>query len=167
MTAAPEVRALADLAAGTIVATVDICASRERVFRALTSAEVTLWWGHAGSHQTIAWSADLKVGGRWRADVRRADGSTSFVSGIYTLIQRPSRLEFSWIPAWDGSPATTVSYKLEEQDGGTRLTVIHAGFAGLPETCRTGHAQGWARVLRWLRDYVEISAPGSATCAST
>ena len=38
-------RAVADLMEGTILATVEIGAPIEKVFRALTSDEITQWWG--------------------------------------------------------------------------------------------------------------------------
>lgn len=45
--AGSSARALADLEAGRLFATVDIAAPAERVFRALTDpAELLQWWGY-------------------------------------------------------------------------------------------------------------------------
>src|SRR5260370_41393651 len=60
-------RAVADLAEGQLLACVEIAAAPERVFRALTSKEITAWWVRPGVFDTREWSGDVRVGGRWRA----------------------------------------------------------------------------------------------------
>ena len=59
-------RAVADLAEGLILASVEIAAPPERVFRALVSKEVCEWWGRPGVFDTREWTGDARVGGRWR-----------------------------------------------------------------------------------------------------
>ncbi|WP_437838287.1 SRPBCC domain-containing protein [Sorangium sp. So ce1153] len=143
-------RAIADVTQGTILATVDIAATPERVFRALTSPEeVTRWWGSEETYRTTGWTMDLRVGGKWRADGRGSDGSPFSVEGEFLEIDPPHKLVQTWKPAWDGGHATTLTYRLEPIAEGTRVTVRHEGFAGRPESCRT-HAEGWESVLGWL-----------------
>jgi Activator of Hsp90 ATPase homolog 1-like protein len=60
-------RAVADLAEGHVLATVEMAASPERVFRALTSKEIVGWWVRAGVFNTTEWTGDVRAGGRWRA----------------------------------------------------------------------------------------------------
>ena len=56
-------RSVADLTAGVILATVEIRAPIERVFRALTDPnELVRWWGSADTYRTEEWTADLRVG---------------------------------------------------------------------------------------------------------
>jgi hypothetical protein len=60
-------RAVADLAEGQLLASVEIAAAPERVFRALASKEITEWWVRPGVFDTREWTGDVHVGGRWRA----------------------------------------------------------------------------------------------------
>ena len=70
-------RAVADGGGGTIIATAEVPAPPERVFRALTTNEVERWWGHTESYRQEGWKADLRVCGPWSVTVRFADGSTN------------------------------------------------------------------------------------------
>jgi uncharacterized protein YndB with AHSA1/START domain/uncharacterized protein YciI len=143
-------RAIADVGAGTILATVEIAAPPERVFAALTSPdELVKWWGTAETYRTTAWTSDLKVGGRWRADGTGANGPFS-VEGEFIEIDPPRKLVCTWKPTWDAGTATTLTYRLEAIEGGTRVVVRHEGFSDRADSCR-GHAQGWEQVLEWLR----------------
>lgn len=60
-------RAVADLAEGQLLASVEIAAAPERVFRALLSQEITEWWVRPGVFDTREWAGTVRVGGRWRA----------------------------------------------------------------------------------------------------
>lgn len=143
-------RAIADLSQGTILATVEIAASRERVFRALTDpAEVVRWWGSPETYQTTEWKAELRQGGGFRASGQGADGVPFSVVGEYLLIDPPNRLVHTWKADWDGEEQTTVSFVLDSTERGTRVTLRHDGFAGRSESCRA-HSDGWELVLGWL-----------------
>jgi hypothetical protein len=60
-------RAVADLSEGYVLASVEIGAAPERVFRALASDEIVDWWVRPGVFRTTKWAGDVRVGGRWRA----------------------------------------------------------------------------------------------------
>ena len=60
-------RAVADLVDGCIVACVELATSPERVFLALASPEIIDWWVNPGVFDTREWTADVRVGGQWRA----------------------------------------------------------------------------------------------------
>jgi len=154
-------RAIADLSQGTILATVEIAATRERVFRALTDPnEVVHWWGSPDTYQTTEWKADLRVGGSFRALGCGADGNPFSVEGEYLTIDPPSKLVHTWRADWDAGAVTTVTFSLDTIPSGTRVTLRHEGFAGRPEAC-SGHTAGWEMVLGWL------DAHASETRAST
>jgi uncharacterized protein YndB with AHSA1/START domain len=147
-------RAVADVGEGTILAKVEIAAAPERVYLALTSPdELVKWWGSADDYRTTAWTADLKVGGRWRAEGMSKDGAPFHVDGEYLVLDPPRAIVHTWKAPWDGGHVTTVSYRLEPVEGGTRVVVRHEGFAGRADSCR-GHADGWERVLAWLGAHV-------------
>lgn len=146
-------RAVADLSAGKIVATVEIAAPPARVFQAIGDAdEIPRWWGSADTYRTTSHTADLRPGGKWRSDGIGQDGHAFHVGGELLTIDPPRLLTMTWNPSWDEQP-TTVSYRLEPPaDGGTRLTVRHEGFADRAESCKA-HGEGWERVLGWLAAY--------------
>ncbi|HEY8121456.1 MAG TPA: SRPBCC domain-containing protein [Myxococcota bacterium] len=141
-------RAIADVASGSLHAVVEIETTPERLFAALTSREVVEWWGQEGVYRTTAFRADLRVGGSWRSDGVGADGAPFFVEGEYLAVEAPRRVSFTWRPSWHPGHATTVHYRLDPIDGGTRLTLRHEGFTS--DVICEGHAQGWARIFGWL-----------------
>jgi len=154
-------RALADLAAGSILATVDIAASAERVFRALTDPkELMAWWGSPETYQAHAWDADFRVGGRWRCEGKSADGRPYSVSGEFLEIAPPRLLVQTWTYDWEaGQPPTKLTYSLQDVPGGTRVTVRHEGFVS-QQGC-AAHSAGWERVLGWLEKHLEsVVTPG-------
>jgi len=154
MTSPPlrSARAVADVSAGVLLASVEIAASPARVFRALTSDDITRWWGSAETYQTTRWTGDLRVGGTWVAEGIGRDGPFS-VSGEFLEVDPPRRLVHTWRAGWDGNHPTTVTYRLEPIDGGTRVTVRHEGFGDRVDSCR-GHSDGWELVLTWLQRHL-------------
>jgi uncharacterized protein YndB with AHSA1/START domain len=163
MTLNSKARAVADVGAGLILATVEVAAPIERVFRALTDpAELPKWWGDPAVYQTTVMIADLRVGGRWRSEGKGADGHEFHVEGEYTVVEPPRRVAFTWRPSWDDTPDTLVTYNLEPIDGGTRVTMRHTGFtAASAESCRN-HGNGWSRVLDWMTGFVAPPEPVAA-----
>jgi uncharacterized protein YndB with AHSA1/START domain len=160
-------RAIADLTSGTILAVVEIAATPERVFRALTTDEVASWWGSPELYQVTDWSADLRVGGAWRSGGRGKDGHSFQVTGEYLEIDPPKKLVHTWKAEWDGGETTIVRYQLDAIPGGTRVTLRHDGFGERAQSCQ-GHADGWERVLGWLTKHFppmeEIPAPTYYLC---
>ncbi len=150
----------------TILATADVAMPPERVFRALTTDEVERWWGSADTYRMTEWRADLRVGGRWRVAVRRADGNTFPAIGEFLEIDAPRRIvqtrKYEWEHPLLGGRETTVTYRLDPIATGTRVTVRHEGFAGR-SAAADEHAEGWERVLGWLDAYMRPdSAPAVA-----
>ena len=143
-------RAIADVTEGTILASVDIMVPPERVFTALSDgAEIARWWGAPDVYTTERWTTDFRVGGRWRADGKGADGAPFFVEGEFIAIERPWRIVQTWEPGWTPGLKTTITYQLSPIAGGTRLVVRHEGFGDNAQSCE-GHSEGWVRVLGWL-----------------
>jgi len=154
MTSIPKgaARAVADLTQGLILASVEIDAPPERVFRALSSAEVAEWWGSPDTYRVKKWTGDVRPGGSWRSDGVGADGKPFSVGGEFLEVDPPRLLVQTWKPDWDPGPATTIRYQIDTLPGGSRVTIRHEGFQGRAASCE-GHAQGWERVLSWLTDH--------------
>jgi uncharacterized protein YndB with AHSA1/START domain len=136
-----------------LLASVEIAAPAERVFRALTSDEIVKWWGSDELYRTTAWSGDVRPGGSWRSEGMGRDGTPFSVSGEFLEVEAPRKLVMTWRADWDGGNVTVITYRLERIEGGTRVTLRHTGFADRHESCR-GHTHGWERVLGWLSGYV-------------
>jgi len=146
-------RAVADLAEGQLVASVEIAATPERVFRALASKEITEWWVRPGVFDTREWAGDVHVGGRWRA-AGMTRGQPYVQEGEFLEIESTRRLVHTWDGAGTPGAPSTVTYLLERIDGGTRLTLRHAGFASR-DMCNA-FAIGWETSFERL---AEILAP--------
>src|SRR6266849_1550027 len=133
-------RALADLAQGEILATVEIAAPPERVFRALASKEIIDWWVRPGIFDTREWTGDVRKGGRWRAS-GVARGQPYALEGEFLEVQPPTKLVHTWQRVGMPGAPTTVTYHLQPISGGTRLTLRHTGFVP-PDTCGSV-GEGW------------------------
>src|SRR5205809_6673727 len=146
-------RAVADLAEGLLLATVEVKASPERVFEALASDEVCRWWVRPGVFDTREWTGDVRPGGRWRASgMTRAEPYVQ--EGEFLEVESPRWLVHTWERAGKPGVASTVTYLVEPLYGRTRVTLRHLGFASR-DMC-TAFAIGWETSLERL---AEILAP--------
>jgi uncharacterized protein YndB with AHSA1/START domain len=154
-------RAIADVTMGTIFASVEIAAPPEKVFASLTKAEdVVKWWGSDDTYRTTEWTMPLVPGAPWKASGKGADGVPFSVEGEIVEVDAPRKLVWTWRPLWDGGNTTTITYRLEPIEGGTRIVMRHDGFADRAESCRS-HGEGWERVLGWLRMHAPLAAAPS------
>jgi len=156
-----KARALADVGEGIVLARIDIAVPPERVFTALTTQELTKWWGSAEMYRTTKFAIDLRPGGAWRTDGIGADGSEFHVEGEVLEVDPPRRLVQTWKPSWEPGPATKIVYTLDPIATGTRVTVKHSGFTSA-DSCDS-HSGGWERVLSWLGAFVN-PAPRYFVC---
>jgi len=150
-------RAVADGIGGTIIAVADICAPPARVFRALTTNEVELWWGHPEFYRQKNWKGDLRVQGEWSVSVELISGDTVHSSGEFCEIDVPTKLVMTQRCIGHpllGNREHTITYRLESTELGTRLTVRDEGFIGRSQAAY-GNAEHWEHVLGWLDAYLE------------
>lgn len=145
------IRSLVDVIDGRVVAAVEIAASPERVFRALTSAEIVHWWVNPGVFDTREWDGDVRIGGRWRAS-GMARGAPYVLEGEFLEIDPPRKLTHTWHLAGRSNETSTVTYELVPTSIGTRLTVHHAGLVA-PEIGK-GAAGGWETSLQRLAEWL-------------
>lgn len=133
-------RAVADLTEGLILASVEIAVPPERVFRALASKEIVDWWARPGVFDTREWTGDVRVGGRWQAS-GMGRGHPYMLEGEFLEVDPPRKLVHTWHRVGSPDAPTTVTYLLEPIDGGTRITLRHAGFTSRDATA--GNSLGW------------------------
>lgn len=140
----------------TVLATIDVPATPQRAFDALTSAEVEAWWGAPGLYSMRGWRSDMRVGGRWAVEVHLPGGTVQPAGGEYLIVDAPQRVTLSRQYRWDhptlGRQVTRVTYRFEPIEGGTRVNVRQDEF-GSPEAARE-HANGWTRTLDLLCGYL-------------
>ena len=142
--------------------TIDINATPERVYRALTeAAEVAAWF-----RMTV--EGPLVEGKDTWMTTAPEHGSQRFVVKVVRQT-RPRCVVWQWHPGaidpdvdYAKEPMTTVTFTLEPTAAGTRLTVSETGFDVLALERRAkahaDNAQGWTEVTVWLKDYVEAKS---------
>jgi uncharacterized protein YndB with AHSA1/START domain len=141
--------------AGTIVQEITIDAPAARVFDELTlpSERVRWWTAPDGRFRTTGMESDLRPGGRWSMSGTRADGQPFSIRGEYRAVVRPTLLEFTWLPDWQGDDTESlVTIELTETGGATHVRLTHSGLT--TERSRNSH-RGWPQVVAWLKDYAE------------
>jgi uncharacterized protein YndB with AHSA1/START domain len=145
---AARARSSVNAAERTIVITRVINAPRELVFEAWTKAEHLSRWFGARDFSAPEVTADVCVGGAWRACIRSPEGRDYWMHGVYREIVPPERLVFThvWEEGHD-SPRheTLVSVTLEDQGGKTKLTFHKAVLESVAE--RISQGTGWSECL--------------------
>jgi glutathione S-transferase len=145
----------ASTAADTIVQEITINAPAERVFDTFANAsERVKWWNPPdGRFRTTHMDSDLRQGGTWKMSGTRPDGSLFTITGQYRAVQRPTLLEFTWLPDWQGDATISlVRVEFTERNGVTHVRLTHSGLTTEPS--RTSH-RGWPQILTLLQGYVE------------
>jgi uncharacterized protein YndB with AHSA1/START domain len=151
-------RAVADLAAASILATVEIAASPDRVFQALTSREIVSWWVRPGVFDTQEWTGDIRVGGKWRCSgIGR--GKPYALEGEFREIDPPRKLVHTWHPVSSPEPPSVVTYILEPTASGTRVTLRHTGMSSRDATM--ANALGWESSFARLAEIVARASAGA------
>ena len=128
-----------------------IPAPPERVFEYWTEPELVAKWFGPGDFDVPSSQLDLRPGGKWRTTIRSPEGKLRTVSGVYSAIEPPRRLVFTW--AWDDDDGvrgheTEVTVTLEPTPGGTRLRLVQEDFQN--REVRDRHNGGWASSLSKL-----------------
>jgi len=121
-------------------------APAERVFDAWTSEEVMRrWWQAERGWETAAAEVDLRVGGAVRVVMRDPEKHAEYGGGgMYTEIESPTRLAFTWI--WDDDiRRTLIEIDFEETDGATTVRFTHSGL--WDEDAVRSHEHGWGNIL--------------------
>jgi uncharacterized protein YndB with AHSA1/START domain len=140
--------------------TIELQATPERVWRALTNAtELSAWF-------RVTIEGDFAPGNElWMTSTMPQHAGMRWPVRIVELTP-PRRMVWQWhpgevLPAVDYSrePRTTVTFTLEAFGRGTRLTVAETGFDAITLERRAkayaDNTQGWSEVLTWLQHYVE------------
>ena len=130
--------------------TVFLPVTPDEAFELVTRPERLRRW------QTVTARVDLRAGGEYRWTVVPGHHA----AGTFTEVEPGRRIAFTW--GWEGSEdlapgASTVTITLEPADGGTNLTLDHAG---LDAAQAQSHAEGWSHFLARLVALAETGDAG-------
>jgi uncharacterized protein YndB with AHSA1/START domain len=140
----------------TLIVRRSIRASAEKLFDAWTQPEqLKQWWGPNTVICTAA-EVDLKVGGRYRIANKFPDGKVLWISGEFEVIERPTRLVYSWRIGTESGPAERVIVRFERSGTSTEVIVTHERIPAA--AVRDLHQQGWDGCLQKLAKFAESGA---------
>jgi glutathione S-transferase len=131
-----------------------INAPRDCVYTAWTDpAQLKEWFGPENV-RTRNFTADARVGGKYRWDLINEEGEDMTISGEYRELVPAKKIVFTW--KWDDDEAWTntdsvVTVELSDRDCGTELRLIHEKLPS--EESRDRHNEGWNSVLDKLEKF--------------
>lgn len=146
----------------TIIRVLD--APREKVWRACREPDaLKQWWGQPRRAAMPTCKVDFRVGGSLHCEIEPPDGTRIWFKWIYREIVEGERLVLEQhlsdaigreldSPA---RPASTITLRLEDVGGKTRLTITHAGMASEAypvEMFKEGWSQSLDRLAESLTD---------------
>jgi uncharacterized protein YndB with AHSA1/START domain len=128
-----------------------IAAPLERAWRAITEPAQLEQWYAPGSPWLIP---TLRVG----ATVTFYNTDSDILHATIEVVEPLRRLTLRWEPIEHGAVLVT-SFVLEEEDGGTRATIVETGYEGLPPDLRQQWADstshGYAQSMEQLKGLLE------------
>jgi len=132
----------------------DFRAPRARVFAAWTDInQASLWW-MPRDFTLLSCEMDVRPGGRWRREMRSADGGVFVKHGVYREIVAPERLVFTYVTEDDGiERETVVTLTFAEIAGGTRLTLRQTGLT--TDAGFASHRNGWTGAVESLDRFLD------------
>ena len=131
------------------------------VWRALTEPDqLARWWGPAGFTSPRI-DVDLRVGGRYRIQMKPPEGDAFFLQGEFHEVAPPSRLAytFRWEEPAPDDQENVVTLSLTDLGGKTELALDHSPFA--TEARLALHRGGWSDSFDKLTEL--FSSVGTST----
>ena len=86
-----------------------IRASRSFLFKAWTDPVRFVRWFGPKAWAVERCEIDVRPGGSWRAWLKRSDGASVCVGGVYTDVEPDRRIVFTWDNDAQGRPSNTLS----------------------------------------------------------
>ena len=145
----------------TLVYSIYIAATPQKVWQALTSAEFSRQYFFGNSVEV-----ELKVGGAYV--MRTPDGSLH-ISGEVVECDPPSKLTVTFNVNWpeliEKLGPTLVTYEIESAGDAVRLTLTESHDRAIDDDILSGGRQGWPAILSSLKSLLETGAPLSIKMA--
>jgi uncharacterized protein YndB with AHSA1/START domain len=138
-------------------------APQDLAFNVWTSAEHIPQWMQPEPGMVVPQaSMDLRVGGKFRIQMKTPDGEFFTAVGMFQEVKAPERLVYTWDWEKDGSGAefgevegkpSLVTVEFLKRGERTELVLTHSRFATVES--RNSHAQGWGKLVDSLAKFVE------------
>jgi len=135
----------------------------ELAFKAWTSAEHIQQWMRPEPGMVVPLaSMDLRVGGKFRIQMKKPDGEFFTAAGEFREVKPPERLVYTWAWEKDGSGAefgevegqpSLITVEVLKRGNRTEFVMTHTRFASVES--RDSHAQGWNRAVESFAKFVE------------
>jgi len=144
-----------------IVKTIDLKATVERVWRAITDHN------EFGEWFRVALEKPFVLGEKTEGNITYPGYEHMRLEAVVKTMNKNALFAFTWCPVPDetgnaplGGMETRVEFKLEPLKSGTRLTIIESGFASLPagvsrEEALHRNAEGWEAQVQNIAAHVE------------
>jgi uncharacterized protein YndB with AHSA1/START domain len=147
----------------TLIVSRMLNATPERAFQAWTAAEHIREWMKPEPGMVVPRaSMDLRVGGKYRIQMKMPDGEFFTAAGEFREVKPPTRLVYTWDWEKDGSGAdfgetegkpSLVTVEFLKRGKQTELVLTHTRFATVES--RDNHARGWSRIADGFATFVE------------
>jgi uncharacterized protein YndB with AHSA1/START domain len=138
-------------------------ATPEWAFQAWTSAEHIQQWMRPEPGMVVPLaSMDLRVGGKYRIQVKTPDGEFFTAVGVFKGVKAPERLVYTWDWEKDGSGAefgevegkpSLVTVEFLRRGERTEMVLTHSRFATVES--RDRHARGWGKIAESFAEFVQ------------
>ena len=138
-------------------------APQELAFGAWTSAEHIQQWMRPEPGMVVPLaSMDLRVGGKFRIQMKMPDGEFFTAVGEFREVKAPERLVYTWDWEKDGGGTefgevegkpSLVTVEFLKRGERTELVLTHTRFAKVES--RDSHAKGWGRIADSFASFVE------------
>jgi len=138
-------------------------APQELAFRAWTSAEhIQQWMRPEPGMEVPSASMDVRVGGKFRIQMKNPDGEFFTAVGEFREVKAPERLVYTWDWEKDGSGTefgevegkpTLITVEFLKRGKQTEMVLTHTRFAKVES--RDSHARGWGRIADCFAVFVE------------
>ncbi len=135
----------------------------ERAFQAWTTPEHIRQWMCPEPGMTVPLaSMDLRVGGKYRIQMKVPDGEFFTAVGVFREVKRPYRRFYSWVFETAGSGSefgevegkpSLITVEFLKRGKQTEFVLTHTRFTTVES--RNNHAQGWGKIVESLAKFVE------------
>ena len=133
-----------------------IPAPREDVFAAWTDPESIKHWMCPGDIVTAEAQLDLRVGGSFRIVMKGRDREVEH-TGVYRVIERPSKLAFTWVSRHTNFQPSLVTVELFDRSDQCELVLTHERLPGTEAV--EAHRSGWTQIVERLAAHLGKRAP--------
>ena len=135
----------------------------ERAFKVWTTPEHIQQWMRPEPGMVIPLaSMDLRVGGKFRIQMKTADGDFCTAVGVFKEVKAPERLVYTWDYEQDGSGAefgevegktSLVTVEFLKRGERTEFVLTHSRLATVES--RDSHARGWDKLVESFTKLLE------------